>query len=108
MTCMRARRSLKFSQIGPPTGELAALKRLKKSPYTYNGRNGVGTLSRLFFIGSISYLQVMMAYMRALMSLKFGQIRLLVSMATDRVIMENTVLPLFLGCFLSNPFHTCR
>ena len=34
------------------------------------------------------------------MSLKFGQIRLLVSMATDKVIMEKkTVLPLFLGCF---------
>ena len=35
----------------------------------------------------------------------------LVSMATDsshRVIMEETVLPLFLGCFLSDPFHTCR
>ena len=40
-----------------------------------------------------------MTYMRAWMSLKFGQIRLLVSMATDRVIMENSVLPLFLGCF---------
>ena len=33
------------------------------------------------------------------MSLEFGQIRLLVSMATDRVMMEKTVLPLFLGCF---------
>ena len=33
------------------------------------------------------------------MSLKFGQIRLLVPMATDRVIMEKTVLPLFLGYF---------
>ena len=33
------------------------------------------------------------------MSLKFGQISPLVSMATDRVIMEKTVLPLFLGCF---------
>ena len=40
-----------------------------------------------------------MTYMRAWMILKFGQIRLLVSMATDRVIMEKTVLPLFLGCF---------
>ena len=40
-----------------------------------------------------------MTYMRAWMSLKFGQIRLLVSMATDRVIMEKTVLPLFLSCF---------
>ena len=37
--------------------------------------------------------------MRAWMSLKYGQIRLLVSMATDRVIMEKTVLALFLGCF---------
>ena len=35
------------------------------------------------------------------MSLKFGQIRLMVSMATDRVITEKTVLPLFLGRFYS-------
>ena len=34
MTCMRARRTSKFSQIRPPTAELAALERLKKSPYT--------------------------------------------------------------------------
>ena len=41
-----------------------------------------------------------MAYMRAWMGLKFGQIRLLVSMATDRVIMKKKpVLSLFLGCF---------
>ena len=32
MTCMGARRSSKFSQIGPSTAELAALERLKKSP----------------------------------------------------------------------------
>ena len=32
MTCMGARRSSKFSQIVPPTAELAALERLKKSP----------------------------------------------------------------------------
>ena len=48
-----------------------------------------------------------MTYMRAWMSLKFGQIRLLFSMETDRVIMGKKVLPLFLGCFLSDPFHTC-
>ena len=35
------------------------------------------------------------------MSLKFGQFRLLVPMATDRVIMEKTVLPLFLDYFYS-------
>ena len=40
-----------------------------------------------------------MTYMRAWMSLKFGQIRLMVSMATDGVMMEKTVLPLFLSCF---------
>ena len=34
----------------------------------------------------------------AWMSSKFGQIRPLVSMATDSVIICKTVLPLFLGC----------
>ena len=33
------------------------------------------------------------------MSLKFSQIRLLVSVATDSVIVEKAVLPLFLVCF---------
>ena len=108
MTCMRARRSSKFSQIRQPTSELAALERLKKSPYSYNGKNDVATFSQLLLIGSVSYLQVTMTYMRAWMSLKFGQIRLLVSMATDRVMMQKTVLPLFLSSLLSNPFHTCR
>ena len=51
----------------------------------------MATFSRLFLIGSISYLQVMMTYMIAWMSLKFGQIRQLVSMATDRVIMKKGV-----------------
>ena len=40
-----------------------------------------------------------MTYMRAWMSLKFGQIRPLVSMATDRFIMAKTASPLFLGFF---------
>ena len=33
------------------------------------------TFSRLFLMGSFLYLQVMMTYIRAWMSLKFGQIR---------------------------------
>ena len=46
-------------------------------------------------------------------ALGFGpdRIRTLVSMATERshrVIMDKTVSPLFLGCFSSDPFHTCR
>ena len=48
----------------------------------------IATFSRLFLIGSISYLQVTITYVRAWMSLKIGQIPLLVSMATDRVIMK--------------------
>ena len=38
------------------------------------------------------------------MSFKFGQIRRLVSMATDRIMMAKMVLPLFIGCFLSDLF----
>ena len=45
-------------------------------PYGYNGENAVSTLSRLFFILSFSYLQVMsmMTCMRAQMNLNFGLI----------------------------------
>ena len=46
-------------------------------------------------------------------ALGFGpdRIKTLVSMATDsshRVILEKTVLPLFLSCLSSDPFYTCR
>ena len=41
----------------------------------YNLKNGVATFSRSFLMGSFSYLQVMMTYIRAWISLKFGQIR---------------------------------
>ena len=42
--------------------------------YCYNLKNGVAPFSRLFLMGSFSYLQVMMTYMyiRAWMSLKSG------------------------------------
>ena len=40
-----------------------------------------------------------MSYMRACMGSKFGQIRPLFNMSTDRVIMAKTVSTLFLGCF---------
>ena len=43
--------------------------------YCYNLKNGVATFSRSFLMGSFSYLQVVMTYIRAWMSLKFGQIR---------------------------------
>ena len=41
----------------------------------YNLKNGVSTFSRLFLVGSFSYLQVMITYIRAWMSSKFSQIR---------------------------------
>ena len=46
--------------------------------------------------------------MRAWMSLKLGQIQPLASMVTDRVMMEKTVSPLFLGCFSSIHFSNLQ
>ena len=100
MTCMRARRSSKFGQIRQLIAELAALERLNNPHRLIMGKMVLTlTFSRLFLSRSISHLQVTMTYMRVWMSLKFGQIRLLVSMVTDRVIMEKTVLPLFSAVF---------
>ena len=78
--------SSKFDEIRPWTKELAALERLKKIPYTYNGENDIITLSPLFLIRSFAYLQAMRTCIKAWMSSKFGQILPLVSMATDSVI----------------------
>ena len=55
-TTIRSRMSSKFDQIGPWTAELAALERLEKSPYTYNGGNLLNNLAPLFLIGSSSFL----------------------------------------------------
>ena len=72
-TCMKARRSSRFGQIGPPRAELSALERLTKSPYTYNRENGDATF-QIVLIGSFSYLQVTMSYIIACMSSKYGHI----------------------------------
>ena len=66
------------------------------------GKNDVSTFSRLFMIGSFSYLQVMITYMRAWMSLKFGQIQPLVSMVTDRDMMKKRCSHFFSAVF--HPF----
>ena len=100
MTCMRARASLNFGLLGPLTAELAALERLKKSPYAYNEKNDVSTFSRLFLIGSFSILQVKLKYMRTLMILKFGQIQSLVSMVKERAMKGKTVSSLFCRFFI--------
>ena len=48
---------------------------------------------------------------KAAIGFGLDRIRTVVFMATEsshRVIMEKTMSPLFLGCFSSDPFHTCR
>ena len=57
-TTLKSRMGSKFGKIGPWTAELAALERLGKSPYTYNGRNVVTTLVPSLLDGSSSFLQV--------------------------------------------------
>ena len=106
MTCIRVQKSSNFGLIGPPTAELDAFESLKKTTTkAYNGKNDVSTFSRLFLIRSFSYLQVTMTYMRAWMSLKFGQILLLlVSMATDWVIMEKNGVATFSRLFFIRSF----
>ena len=55
----------KFDKIRPGFRELAAFERLKKSPYTYNGRNVMSPLVLSFFNGSLAFLQVTRAIRKA-------------------------------------------
>ena len=64
------------------------------------GKNGVATFSQLFLNKSFSYLQVMMTYIRASMSSKFGQIR---SGTTEFTTLEH--LKISVAPFFS--FHSC-
>ena len=71
-----SRMSLNFGQVRPQIAELAALERLEKSPWTYNGKkNVVATLAPLFFIGSSSFLQVTRTTIMSRMGSNFSQIR---------------------------------
>ena len=65
MTAINAWLGSKFGNIGPGSDELATLERLKKSPYTYNGRNVVSTRVLSFLIESYSFLQVTRTTIRA-------------------------------------------
>ena len=104
MTYMRARTSSNFGLLGLLAAELAALERQKNPHKLIMGKNVVSTFSRLFFIGSFSYLQVMITYMRAWMSLKFGQIQPLVSMVTDGVMTEKNDVSTFSRLFFIHSF----
>ena len=74
MTSITSRTSSKFGQIGPRTEELAALGRLEKSPWTYNGRDLVNILAPLFLMRSTSFLQVTRTCMKAWMNSNLGHI----------------------------------
>ena len=69
----------KFGKIRPGTYELAALGRLEKSSWTYNGRNVVTTLVPSFLDGSSSFLQITRPTIKAWMSLNFDKIPSLTS-----------------------------
>ena len=73
-TTIISRTSSKFGSIRPHTAELAALERLKKMPYTYNGENLVSTLEPLFLIESFSLMKVTKTTIKAWMSSNFGGI----------------------------------
>ena len=66
--------SLKFSLIGQCTTQLAALKCLNNSPYTYNGKYFVNILVPPFLTGSSSFLQETMTCISAWMTSNFNQI----------------------------------
>ena len=72
-TSITSRTSSKIGQIGPWTAELAALERLEKYQWTFNGRNVVNTLAPSFLIGSSSFLQVSRTCMKAWMSSNFSK-----------------------------------
>ena len=62
--------SSNFGQVQPQIAELAALERLEKSPWTYNGKNDVATLAPLLFI-----VQVTRTTIISRMGSNFSQIR---------------------------------
>ena len=78
-TTIKSRMGLKFGKIRPGTYELAALERLEKSQWTYNGRNVVTTLVPSFLDESSSFLQITRPNIKARMSLNFGKIPSLTS-----------------------------
>ena len=78
-TTIQSQMGSKFDRIRLGTYELAALERLKKSPYTYNERNVVTTLVPSFLEGSSSFLQVTRSTIKAWMGLNFSTITSLTS-----------------------------
>ena len=75
--------------------------------FTYNGKNKDMTFSRLFLIGSFSYLQVMRTYIKAYMSLNFGKIPPLTTELAALECLKNRCHQRNLHWYWSNLFQTC-
>ena len=98
ITYMRAWICLTFGQIQPLV--------FMVTDRVMMGKNGVFTISRLFFIRSFTYLQVTMKCMIARTSLNFGligppaeELAALERLKNlHRLMMGKTMSPLFLGC----------
>ena len=74
-TAMRSRMSSKFRKIRPWTAELAALERLKKSPWTYHGKDVLNAPAPSFRMGSYSFWQATRSVIRSRISSKFSEFR---------------------------------
>ena len=64
-----------YFSVGFDPDQIRTLVSMATDSSRYNGKNGVITFPRMFLIGSFSYLQVTMTYLRAWMTSKFGRIR---------------------------------
>ena len=73
-TPIKSQMGSKLGSIRRRTYELAALERLEKSPYTYNGRNVVTILVLSILNGSSSFLHTIRTTIKAWMSLNFVKI----------------------------------
>ena len=65
----------------------------------YNLKNDVATFSRLFLMGSFSYLYVMITCIRAWMSLKLGQIRRRTTEPAALKRLKQLMFPFFLALY---------
>ena len=85
---------LLWNSLSLPYNYLAALERLKKIPYTYNGGNHFRTLVPSFLIGSSSFLQVTRTTIKAWMSSNLGRILQLTSdlVAIERLKKRHIIL----------------
>ena len=65
----------------------------------YNLENCVATFPLLFLVGSFSYLQVMITYIRAWMNLKIGQIRPRTTELAALKRLKKMMFPFFLALY---------